>query len=246
VVTEQRFDTPQPVGLEVKIPAGDIHVGTVEGDWSTVTIEGPPKLVEATAVELAGRRLLIEQRRKPVTSLFGRWEAALHVDVRVPHGSSLEIVTASAGAHLSGDFADLEMKSASGAIRASGRLEGSATVKTVSGDVRLASVAGDLSVRTVSGDVDAESVAGSVIVSSVSGDVRVGSVHEGRVSVHSVSGDVELGIAPGASIEVDAASASGALSSEVPLSDTPVEAGDRTIVIRGNTVSGDFRLFRAA
>ncbi|MGN6166919.1 MAG: DUF4097 family beta strand repeat-containing protein, partial [Solirubrobacteraceae bacterium] len=102
------------------------------------------------------------------------------------------------------------------------------------------------STQTVSGDVVAEAVDGSLAVKSVSGDVRVGSLREGDVSVHSVSGDVELGIASGSSIDIDAGSASGELSSEVALSDTPGENGGPTVVIRSNTVSGDFRVFRAA
>jgi hypothetical protein len=76
--------------------------------------------------------------------------------------------------------------------------------------------------------------------------VRVDALRAGKVTVQSVSGDVELGIAPGTSIDVDAGSASGDLSSEVPLSDAPGGDAGPTVVVRGNTVSGDFRVFRAA
>jgi DUF4097 and DUF4098 domain-containing protein YvlB len=244
-MSEQQFATPQPVRLEVRIAVGDVRVATVDGDKSTVTLEGSQKVADATRVEFTGDRLVIEQRRKSLVSFFERSDEPLHVQVGIPHRSRVEIVTASGGATLDGSFAALQMKSASGDLVVAGELEGDARAETVSGDVRLPRVAGDLTVRTVSGDVEAQSVDGSVSVKSVSGDVHVGSLRDGKVTVKSVSGDVELGIASGTTLDLDARSASGDLGSEVPLSDTPSDNGGPTVVIRSNTVSGDFRVFRA-
>jgi DUF4097 and DUF4098 domain-containing protein YvlB len=245
-MTEQHFATPQPVRLQVTVAAGEIRITTVDAEHSTVTLDGQQKLIDATRVELLGDRLHIEQRRKSHIGWFGRLEESLHVQVQVPHYSKVEIVTASSDAILHGAFGGLAMKSASGDVIVTGELAGDAAVKTVSGDVRLPMLTGDLAVQTVSGDVIAESVDGSLLVRSVSGDVRVGSLREGKVNVQSVSGDVELGIASGTKIDLDAASASGDVSSEVPLSNMPSEDAGPAIVIRSNTVSGDFRLFRAA
>lgn len=245
-MTEQQFPTPNPVRLEVKIAAGDIDVVTIDGEVSMVALEGPAKLIEATRVELIGDRLVIEQRQKSVVRWFGSSNDSIHVRARIPHASRVEVVTASSDARLEGTFGGLEAKSASGDFSVTGELDGDARVHTVSGDVRLPHVAGDLTVHAVSGDVVAESVDGSVEAKSVSGDVRVGSLREGRVNVQSVSGDVELGIASGTSVDVDAGSASGDLSSEVPLSSAPGSGGGPTVVIRSSSVSGDFRVFRAA
>jgi hypothetical protein len=70
-------------------------------------------------------------------------------------------------------------------------------------------------------------------------------LREGTANVTSVSGDVELGVAPGTNVDVDATSASGHLSSEMPLSEAPGAEPGPTLVVRGKTVSGDVRLVRA-
>jgi DUF4097 and DUF4098 domain-containing protein YvlB len=242
-----RFATHQPVHLDIRVPAGGIDVETVDGDESTVTLAGSQKLIDATTVELAGDRLLVETRRKsrPFTGWFAHGEG-LQVRARVPHGSRAEIATASGDATLSGTFARLDVASVSGDLSMTGELGGDARVKTVSGDVHLPHVAGDLTTQTVSGSVSAEAVDGSVSAKSVSGRVRIGSLRTGTANVQSVSGDVELGIAPGTGIDVDAGSAGGRLSSEIPLSDRPAGDAGPTVVIRTKTVSGDIRLVRAA
>jgi DUF4097 and DUF4098 domain-containing protein YvlB len=245
-MSEQRFSTPRPVRLEVTIAAGDIQVATVDGDESTVRLEGTQKIIDATKVELVGDRLVVQQRRGGLSNLFGRFDESFKARIHVPHGTDVEILTASADSTIDGRIAELNVKSASGKFLVSGDVAGSVTAKTVSGDVRIPSVNGDLLVQTVSGDVAAQSVEGSVTAKSVSGDVRVAALRDGKVNVQSVSGDVGLGIASGTSVDVDAGTASGHLSSEMPLSDAPGPNPGPTVVVRGNTVSGDIRLFRAA
>ena len=251
-MAERRFHTPEPVDLEVKIPAGEIKVETVDGDESLVIVEGSERLVEQTQVELHGRNLVVEFRGKGVFGIsisigdFGFGNGRLSVRVQVPHGSGAALETASADMDVAGRLRSLETKSASGDLTAVGEIEGDATVKTVSGDVRLSAVGGDLRLQGVSGDLSAGAVGGSVETKTVSGDVRVESVRQGHVTAQSVSGDIRIGVAPGTSLDVDAGSVSGDLASEVPLGSEPGAAGDGpTLVVRGKTVSGDFRVTRA-
>jgi len=253
-VATHRFHTPDPVELDVQIPVGDVQVETVDGDESTVSVTGNEKLVEQTRVELEGRRLIVALKgKKPfgITISIGDFNfgtgGGLHVTVRVPHASAATLATAAADMKLQGRYGSLETKSASGDLTVTGEIEADATIKSVSGDVRIGPVGGELRVTTVSGDVLVASVAGSVESKTVSGDVRFDSVREGTVTAQSVSGDIEVGVAPGTNLDVDAGSVSGDLRSDVPLGSVPGEDGDGpTLVVRGKTVSGGFRVFRAA
>jgi len=61
---EHRFHTPETVDLEVKVPAGDIDIETIDGEETFVTVEGDEKLVELTEVRQDGRRILVELKGK--------------------------------------------------------------------------------------------------------------------------------------------------------------------------------------
>jgi len=255
-MSEHRFPTPRPVELRVTIPAGDIDVETVDGDESVVTIDGDERLVEQTTVEQRGDTIVVDFHGK--RGLFGisvsigdfsLGGGRLTVRASVPHASVVKLASASADTTVLGRLDSLESKTASGDLRVHAEIERHAIVKTVSGDASLAVVGGDVRVQTVSGDVTVRSVGGSFAAKSISGDVRVESLREGHAEITSVSGDIDVGIAPGSSIDVDANSVSGELSSEVPLASTPELVGEGdgpTVVVRGKTVSGDFHVFRAA
>jgi len=254
-MAEHRFHTPDPVELALNVPVGEIEVETIDGDESVVTVEGSEKMLELTEVTFDGRRLVVELRGKKAFGItisigdlsFGSG-GRLRVRARVPHGSQAALVTAAADMKLRGRVRSLESKSASGDLVVRGEIERDATVKTVSGDVILERVGGDFRFTSVSGDVIARWVGRSVEGKTVSRDARIESTREGSVTMQSVSGDIEVGVEAGTSLDVDAGSVSGDLSSEVPLGSEPGSAdGDGpTLVVRGKTVSGDFRVFRAS
>lgn len=250
---ERTFHTPLPLELEVGIPSGDIEVETTEGEESNITVDGDERLLEEVEIRHDGDRLLVAYRGKgkfgfslsPLQLVFG---SELRVRASVPHGGSVKVKTASADTRLDGRFGPLGVNSVSGDVRLRGQVAGSTNLKTVSGDADLDRVEGDLSAHTVSGDLRIGPVAGSSDLKTVSGDIRLQSVAAGDVRFSSVSGDIEIGIAQGSTLDVDAGSTSGDLSSEVPLGSEPVQGEDEaapTVVLRGRTVSGDVKVFRA-
>lgn len=251
---EHRFHTPGEMELDVRIPSGDVEVVTVDGEETRIELEGDERLLEQTVVEQRGNRIVVELRgKKPfgITIEIGGWSFGtekLRVRARIPHAGAVSIATASADMNLDGHYSWIETKSASGDLDVHGDVERTAVVKTVSGDARLTRVGGDVTVQSVSGDVRVDEAGGTVTAKSVSGDVRVGKIHGNEAQVASVSGDIEIGVVPGRAIDVDANSVSGDLSSEVPLGSDPVEGGPDLpmLVVRGKTVSGDFRLVRTS
>ena len=251
-MAEHRFHTPDGVELDISIPAGAVDVETVDGEESMVVVDGDERLIEQTQVELHGRRLVVSFRgRKPfgITISIGDFSfgsGRLRVRASVPHGAEVSLATASADMNVAGRLRTLATKSASGDLLLRGEVERDAVVKTVSGDVRLERIGGSFRCQSVSGDVAVAWVGHEVETKTVSGDLRLGSVREGDAAFTSVSGDVEIGIAPGSFLDIDAGSVSGDLRSEVPLADEPEGSGDGpTVVLRGKTVSGDVKVFRA-
>ena len=249
---ERTFHTPAPFELEVGIPSGRIEVETTDGEESTVTVDGDERLLAEVEIRHDGNRVVVGYRGKSKFSFsFAPFALVFSNDLRVratvPHGANVKLKTASGESRLDGHFGSLAINSVSGDVRVQGDIAGDATIKTVSGDADLPAVGGDLSLGSVSGDVRVGAVKGSTDTKTVSGDIRVERVTAGDVKFASVSGDVEIGIASGSSVDVDAGSTSGDLSSEVPLASEPGGAGGGpTVVVRGRTVSGDVKVSRAS
>ena len=252
---EHSYHTPLPFTLDVSIPSGRIDLETIDGEETSLVVDGDERMLEHVDVRHEGDRVVVTLHDKKKigfsfslgSMVFGN--GGLRVQARVPHGAGLKVKTASADTVVTGRLQTLEINSVSGDVRLRGEVSEDATVKTVSGDVELERVDGDVTVQTVSGDLRARAVAGSVEAKSVSGDIRLDSLTAGDVRFNSVSGDIEIGIAQGSFLDVDAGSTSGDLASEVPLATEPPigeEVASPTVILRGRTVSGDVRVFRAS
>jgi hypothetical protein len=253
---DQTFHTPLPLELEVAIPSGEIELETADGEETRIIVDGDDRLLDEVEIRQDGNRVVVAYRGKgkfgfsiqPFSLVFG--VSHLKIRATVPHGAAGKMKTASGDISVSGRVGSLDVNAVSGAIRLRGEVSEDLTLKTVSGNADIDRVGGQLSAHTVSGDVRVGSVGGEVSAKSVSGDIRIEGVTAGDVRFTSVSGDIEIGIAAGSLVDVDAGSTSGDLSSEVPLASERVagEGGNEapTVVVRGRTISGDFRIFRAA
>jgi hypothetical protein len=268
------FETPQPIGMRLRIPSGAITVTATDGDRTTVRLEAigggerEREFARNIPIELhdgpRGPELQVEvQDRTSLRSLLvGRRIPDLHLEVEAPTGSSIDASTASADietrgrlaeaviASASGDIVlehvtgDARVKTASGALEA-GEIGGLVSFATASGDVRVERIGGRGDIKGVSGDVGIGEAAADLSVQTVSGDQEIGSVAEGQITLRSVSGDVHIGIRAGALVDLDINTVSGSLRSELDVSEVPPAGEGQRVSVRGRTVSGDVLIRRA-
>ena len=259
------FEATGPVSVTVRNASGEVLVTTTDGPTADVDVtpmrddESSREAAESTRVEYDGGALRIDVPHK---SGFLTRDPKVRVEVKVPHGSSLEFTTASADVRAHGRYGDVRGRTASGDVTvgdaatvrvetasgdlAIGDVAGDAALKSVSGDIRVATVGGTLDAGVVSGDVKVGSAARGASATAVSGDIELDSVTEGDVAIKSVSGDVTVGVRQGSRVHVDVTTVSGDLRSDLPLDDAAPGGDGPMVDIRGRTVSGDLRVRRAA
>lgn len=258
----ETFQTPGPVSLSLRIPAGEIELETGAVSETKIELEASGRDEESDVrIELreraGGYEVVVEAPRR----FLGTQEYRLAISA--PDGASVDVTTGIADIEARGTFGDFEVKAATSDVTvqniggelkaktASGDLivqsvSGPATVQTASGDVILKSLGGEGTIRSASGDVIVKEAALGLRIQTASGDQKVGSVVRGEVALQSASGDIEVGIARGSSVYVDAHSASGDMHSELELADDLPEGEGPLVELRAATMSGDVRVVRAA
>jgi putative adhesin len=246
--------TPNGVRLKVRVLSGRCEIETADTDDTVV--EATPmngssasrEAAEALVEELrelhgGGHELVVEvPKRKRLVPGFG--DASVLIRVRGPHGLGLDASTASADVEVLGRLGDADVRTASGDVHIESA-EGRAAVKTASGDVALGAMTGDTAVNTMSGDVRVQETATALNVNTMSGDVRIRRATGGTIQLRSMSGDLEAAIARGASLYVDATSASGDVRSELPVTGSAPDGGPADVELRATSLSGDIVVTRA-
>lgn len=259
----ETFHTPGPLRLEVRVPSGRIDLESVEGEETTIELEGSPEIEEEARIEMRPRRdgneviVVIEDR-----GLFRRFRGDVRLRVSTPAGADVELSTASADVDGRGEFGGLQVNTASGDVTfeqiggdaqvnsASGdvklsRVQGALTVNTASGDLEIEYVGGNAKVRSASGDVSIEEAEASLKIQTASGDLQAGSVREGDVTLQTASGDIDVGVKTGSKLWIDARSMSGDTSSEFDVGDAPPDGQGPLVEIRATAMSGDITVRRA-
>jgi DUF4097 and DUF4098 domain-containing protein YvlB len=155
-----------------------------------------------------------------------------------------EVGAASGDVQISLIGGEARLNTASGDIQV-GMIGADGRINSASGDVMIRTGGGRLEVNSASGDVQVKEALGSVNINTASGDQQVGSVFHDSVNLKSASGDLRIGIKEGSRLFIDARSRSGEVSSELPVSDAPLEGEAPLIELRANTMSGDITIHRA-
>jgi putative adhesin len=272
---KKTFETPGAVALLLRVPAGSVDVQSDETTETTVEIEArDDEVLERARVEARprgeGHEVVVElDHPRSGFSLqldrlsFGFWrDEDVRVTVRAPHGASIDLRSGSADVEARGRFGSVDIEDGSGDL-AFDEIGGDLELKTGSGDVEIASVAGRVEVQTGSGDVEIGRIGGPAKIRAASGDVsvreaeeeltvqtasgdqEVGSVVEGSVMLQSASGDIEVGIKQGSRLWVDAKSMSGDTSSDLEVSDVPLDDDGPLVELRATSMSGDIHFTRA-
>lgn len=245
--------TPDGLRLKLRISAGRCEIETAE--TAETIVEAEPMNGSAASRSAAeclveklrerregGHELLVEvPKHKGLIPGFGN--AQVLIRVRGPHGLELDASTASADIVAVGRLGATDVRTASGDISIEAA-EGATEVKTASGDVELGRVSGACGVNTMSGDVVVGESTTALTVNTMSGDARVGRASGGTIQLRSMSGDLEAAIARGATLFVDATSASGDVRSELPVTGT-APGGPADVELRATSLSGDIVVTRA-
>lgn len=269
-----RLNLEIPAG-EIEIETGNTDETHVELE-AVANNDAIRDLVENSRIELVqrgdGHEVIVEAKaRHGIFISFSRGPDIrlggpdVRLRITCPDRADLEVRTKSADLRARGEYGTVDVKTASGDLQLE-TAKGSTRIKTASGDVHIGDVASSLEVQSVSGDLHAGAVrgdiraqlvsgdvhvrdaGGSISANTVSGDQRFEAVQRGRVELKAISGDVMVGVRSGCRVYVDANTVSGATSSELELSDAPVQAPaeDAPLVeLFVKTVSGDVRIERA-
>ena len=180
----------RPAGPTV-ITAGrrvNIVSGTVTGSVCTV-----------------GGRILVDG--VDVTAAAGPAAEPARLAVRLPAGSSLTARTGAGQVTTRGELTHIDITSTAADVDLD--IAGTLSARTISGDIRAATIDTTARLHATSGDIRVDADAGPVTAETVSGDITCCVIETVTVDASSVSGDIDMTATRGARPDVRARSVSG-------------------------------------
>ncbi|WP_353944675.1 DUF4097 family beta strand repeat-containing protein [Streptomyces sp. HUAS MG91] len=261
------WSVAEPRKLTFADPVTTLHVRIVNGTVNVVgTDEGSARLEVS---DLEGSPLRVSQEDGVLSVVYDDlpWKGFLKwldrkgfrrsavVSLAVPTGTRVEVGVVGAAAVVSGMTGRTEVKGVTGDTTLVG-VTGPVRTSTVSGSVEAQAVTGDLRFNSVSGDLTVVEGAGSFVkADTVSGSMIVDLDPAGPtdVALTSVSGEIAIRIPHPADTEVEANTASGALSNAFEGLRVSGQWGAHKITgrlgagsgkLRATTVSGSIALLR--
>ncbi|MBT3153411.1 DUF4097 family beta strand repeat protein [Streptomyces sp. CHD11] len=213
----------EPTTLTFDAPVTDLHVRIVNG---TVNVVGTDKASARLEVsEIDGPPLTVTQKDGTLTVAYDDlpwkgflkwldrkgWRRSAVVSLAVPAETRVEVGVVGATAVVSG-------------------IRGPAAVKGVAGETTLVALSGPVRADTVSGSVEAQSVTGDLRFASVSGDLTVVEGSGPSVRADTVSGSMIVDLDPDGPTDVKLTSVSGEIAVRLP---DPADAE-----VEANTASG--------
>ncbi|CAL9424332.1 DUF4097 family beta strand repeat-containing protein [Streptomyces sp. enrichment culture] len=217
------WSVAEPAKLAFDEPVSELHVRIVNGTVNVVgTEEGSARLQVS---EIEGPPLIVTQQGGALTvayedlpwkgflKLLDRkgWRRNAVVSLAVPAATRVEVGVVGAAAVVSG-------------------IRGRTVVKGVTGDTTLVALSGPVRADTVSGNLEAQAVTGDLRFNSVSGDLTVVEGSGPSVRADSVSGSMIVDLDPHGPTDVGLTSVSGEVAIRLP---DPADAE-----VEANTASG--------
>jgi Putative adhesin len=247
-----------------------LKLGLVAGRVDIVTHDDSPT-ARLEVHEVAGKPLLVtwDGSTLKVTHVKDKeaslWDSVLsftqdkgrrsaRVSISVPATTRINASTVSAEALITGARATVKANTVTGVITLDD-IAGDVDANTVSGDIECHDLTGDFKGNSVSGALTVQaSRLGQIRLNTVSGDIAL-DLTDGRAQIqsNSVSGDVTVRIPAGGGYDVAAHTAVGhiVIDGQSMNGDAPFQRGgqlsdgDKALVIKANSVSGNVVVLRA-
>lgn len=212
------FDTPNPIGANIEVPLGDVHITASDRDTTVVDVRpSDPSndedvlAAEQTQVDFLDGRLRVRAPKRTgsiLHSLRSRsWGGSIDLTIELPAGSDLDANLGAADLQTSGQLGNCKVKAGLGAVRldATGALDldsgagevivdhvgGHATVKAGSGEVRLGELASTAVVRNSNGATWIGTARNHLRVKAANGSIVIDHVSDDLVA-KSANGSIRV------------------------------------------------------